>query len=110
MIIDADGHLFETEEVFEKYMEPPLRNYRPRLVGDEEGANFWVFDGTTRYKRPSILGAGNPRSEEHTSELQSRLHLVGRLLLEKKNEMRAPRSSIAALSCVRHTAHTSTTS
>ena len=25
------------------------------------------------------------RSEEHTSELQSRLHLVCRLLLEKKN-------------------------
>src|SRR2546429_3972237 len=28
------------------------------------------------------------RSEEHTSELQSRLHLVCRLLLEKKNENR----------------------
>src|SRR2546429_1700998 len=27
------------------------------------------------------------RSEEHTSELQSRLHLVCRLLLEKKNYM-----------------------
>src|SRR5687768_17997512 len=27
------------------------------------------------------------RSEEHTSELQSRLHLVCRLLLEKKNSM-----------------------
>src|SRR5690554_7378595 len=27
----------------------------------------------------------NPRSEEHTSELQSRPHLVCRLLLEKKN-------------------------
>src|SRR5687768_17909731 len=27
----------------------------------------------------------NNRSEEHTSELQSRLHLVCRLLLEKKN-------------------------
>src|ERR1041385_5081709 len=27
-----------------------------------------------------------PRSEEHTSELQSRLHLVCRLLLEKKND------------------------
>ena len=26
------------------------------------------------------------RSEEHTSELQSRLHLVCRLLLEKKKE------------------------
>src|SRR5205809_4810162 len=29
--------------------------------------------------------AREPRSEEHTSELQSRLHLVCRLLLEKKN-------------------------
>src|SRR5687768_18083792 len=30
--------------------------------------------------------AGRLRSEEHTSELQSRLHLVCRLLLEKKNK------------------------
>src|SRR5256884_5825645 len=30
--------------------------------------------------------AGSTRSEEHTSELQSRLHLVCRLLLEKKNK------------------------
>src|SRR2546429_5147711 len=29
-----------------------------------------------------------PRSEEHTSELQSRLHLVCRLLLEKKKTCR----------------------
>src|SRR5205809_4054701 len=28
------------------------------------------------------------RSEEHTSELQSRLHLVCRLLLEKKNKQK----------------------
>src|SRR2546422_3500771 len=31
------------------------------------------------------------RSEEHTSELQSRLHLVCRLLLEKKNDPRMTR-------------------
>src|SRR2546422_5606411 len=31
-----------------------------------------------------LLGCGLDRSEEHTSELQSRLHLVCRLLLEKK--------------------------
>src|SRR6266550_9104420 len=30
--------------------------------------------------------ASNARSEEHTSELQSRLHLVCRLLLEKKKK------------------------
>src|SRR2546429_6160673 len=33
------------------------------------------------------------RSEEHTSELQSRLHLVCRLLLEKKKKTDAPPSS-----------------
>src|SRR5687768_17913736 len=31
---------------------------------------------------------GRRRSEEHTSELQSRLHLVCRLLLEKKKKTR----------------------
>src|SRR5687768_18256552 len=31
-------------------------------------------------------GAEGDRSEEHTSELQSRLHLVCRLLLEKKKK------------------------
>src|SRR5215813_15139324 len=35
--------------------------------------------------RPHIVRCGPPRSEEHTSELQSRPHLVCRLLLEKKN-------------------------
>src|SRR5436305_14441270 len=33
------------------------------------------------------------RSEEHTSELQSRPHLVCRLLLEKKKQRRTTRSS-----------------
>src|SRR2546422_2853133 len=37
----------------------------------------------------------NWRSEEHTSELQSRLHLVCRLLLEKKKHPR-PRASRAS--------------
>src|SRR5687768_17918218 len=31
-----------------------------------------------------VYNLGGTRSEEHTSELQSRLHLVCRLLLEKK--------------------------
>src|SRR2546422_2466372 len=33
-----------------------------------------------------LEGQGVGRSEEHTSELQSRLHLVCRLLLEKKKK------------------------
>src|SRR6266436_7975981 len=38
--------------------------------------------------RPTFFGC---RSEEHTSELQSRLHLVCRLLLEKKKKHRNTR-------------------
>src|SRR5947209_9156942 len=33
----------------------------------------------------ALVSAGRNRSEEHTSELQSRQYLVCRLLLEKKN-------------------------
>src|SRR2546429_3659031 len=36
----------------------------------------------------TFLRHDDDRSEEHTSELQSRLHLVCRLLLEKKNKCR----------------------
>src|SRR2546429_7166662 len=45
------------------------------------------FPRTTIKGAPILytLPAEPPRSEEHTSELQSRLHLVCRLLLEKKN-------------------------
>src|SRR5260370_13766685 len=37
---------------------------------------------------PGRPAAGQGRSEEHTSELQSHLNLVCRLLLEKKNRKR----------------------
>src|SRR2546429_4512101 len=36
---------------------------------------------------PTLFPAVQIRSEEHTSELQSRLHLVCRLLLEKKKNI-----------------------
>src|SRR2546429_5886982 len=50
-----------------------------------------------------LTAKGDPmdRSEEHTSELQSRLHLVCRLLLEKKNKLKVI-VWIAHIACVRH--------
>src|SRR2546422_6597984 len=41
---------------------------------------------TISWLRDSSHRSRSPRSEEHTSELQSRLHLVCRLLLEKKKK------------------------
>src|SRR2546422_5952158 len=39
---------------------------------------------------PALQQRQHVRSEEHTSELQSRLHLVCRLLLEKKKKIHKP--------------------
>src|SRR2546429_1509913 len=47
-----------------------------------------------RFEKPDYLKVDNCRSEEHTSELQSRLHLVCRLLLEKKKKPDMVSSSI----------------
>src|SRR3712207_9024548 len=74
-----------------------LRHCKARLVQertvDEELHAFMLCH---RFDRPAVRSChllqlgdaqrGNaPRSEEHTSELQSRQYLVCRLLLEKKN-------------------------
>src|SRR3712207_8673569 len=39
-------------------------------------------------RQERLQSTGRPRSEEHTSELQSRQYLVCRLLLEKKKKVR----------------------
>src|SRR5690625_7093488 len=63
--------------------------HRPKLVpaSSDEYHHF--------FRKPrKFLG----RSEEHTSELQSRGHLVCRLLLEKKNKNTASTSRSSSLS------------
>src|SRR5687768_17690882 len=58
-----------------------------------------------RPARPEIrLEREEVRSEEHTSELQSRLHLVCRLLLEKKNKESIPKA-VFATACSPNFAH-----
>src|SRR5690625_674558 len=52
----------------------------------ESGAGEGGTDSAEAPESGADAGAEADRSEEHTSELQSRGHLVCRLLLEKKNE------------------------
>src|SRR2546427_3410494 len=49
------------------------------------------YDLETRPTRPALPSCEAPRSEEHTSELQSQSNLVCRLLLEKKKIERTDR-------------------
>src|SRR3712207_8970341 len=55
----------------------------PRSSADEGGGGALICKDVEALKRPPPIGK---RSEEHTSELQSRQYLVCRLLLEKKKK------------------------
>src|SRR2546422_57716 len=91
-----------------RHPQPPRENTKARCTdwgdGNREREVAWSLDGNPHSLRPFAFSSGielkrdmgalgksqrdvlppEPRSEEHTSELQSRLHLVCRLLLEKK--------------------------
>src|SRR5438105_5637517 len=79
-----DLHSFPTRrssDLIEVVFQPARRQYRRERADRQVGLC------------PGQVGAHDdvataaPRSEEHTSELQSRVDLVCRLLLEKKNVM-----------------------
>src|SRR3712207_8660720 len=61
----------------------PRRAPAPRLVG--RTMNRWMLRGIATAGFAAGAWLLTARSEEHTSELQSRQYLVCRLLLEKKN-------------------------
>src|SRR5438876_8820060 len=59
-------------------------SYQTKIGGNQDGY-VAKFDSSGKISWATYYGgAGNERSEEHTSELQSPVHLVCRLLLEKK--------------------------
>src|SRR2546427_12030775 len=67
-----DDRAEDVGEHVARHEPPPGRAQRPRRVHIVEPAH------------DEHLAAHQPRSEEHTSELQSQSNLVCRLLLEKK--------------------------
>src|SRR2546429_2641582 len=76
--------LFPYTTLFRSHVRgPDLDPREPRALRPGEGVE------RGRAACAGSAGGGAPRtgrSEEHTSELQSRLHLVCRLLLEKKKK------------------------
>src|SRR5690554_7140775 len=60
------------------------KNYSRNIIFcNRPPVNLFHFTGSNN---PHYLSPSSMRSEEHTSELQSRPHLVCRLLLEKKKK------------------------
>src|SRR2546422_5250136 len=76
-----------TTEIYTLSLHDALPIYR---WGGSTPVRSWAG---LRCKSTSASG----RSEEHTSELQSRLHLVCRLLLEKKKKRKRSEPTISAI-------------
>src|SRR3989449_1843952 len=74
-VVSADGGATTWLQV----PDDPRENYLPRME--------WA--GPREIALQRMNRRQNLRSEEHTSELQSRLHLVCRLLLEKKKQKKS---------------------
>src|SRR5688572_31545838 len=61
-----------------KSQQPEVRSENLEVKSEELAQNLWPSNFSEPVKKP--------RSEEHTSELQSQSNLVCRLLLEKKKK------------------------
>src|SRR3712207_7801399 len=76
-----------TTEIYTLSLHDALPIYSDRV--SELAAAKWTsacFDNLFLARRTSVRCFASIRSEEHTSELQSRQYLVCRLLLEKKKQ------------------------
>src|SRR2546428_10149176 len=84
--------LFPYTTLFRSHVFSMSLTYRPDYFGkSSNGILRGIFNGW------SISPIIKMRSEEHTSELQSRSDLVCRLLLEKKKKPADPNTSIVHL-------------
>ena len=60
IVIDCDGHVNETEEMWAEYLEPGYREQRPRIVRDNWGKELWMVEGRLYAYNPADWGAKLP--------------------------------------------------
>src|SRR3712207_7285358 len=64
--------------------QPPVQREQERRRAQKHNRRRGELDDAATGEGSDLLDVAGQRSEEHTSELQSRQYLVCRLLLEKK--------------------------
>ncbi len=60
LIIDCDGHVAETEQMWSEYMEPAYREQRPRIVKDNFGKEMWMVESRFYAYDPADWGRKLP--------------------------------------------------
>src|SRR2546429_6395154 len=83
----VDAHLFHGNEL---HLDPNQIAWPRALDMNDRALRHITLSLDSKKEGAGRQGGFLIRSEEHTSELQSRLHLVCRLLLEKKKKTHSP--------------------
>src|SRR5690606_41139069 len=94
LCLASDGFIERRKRVFVQFLGLGQTNICKRSQLDNRERHLFGFgvvsesaeSADVNHRELAIVDILNPRSEEHTSELQSRENLVCRLLLEKKKK------------------------
>ena len=77
-VIDADGHVLEPVDMFEKYMDPDFRDRAPRLIVDTDGKERLLVEGRI-LGSPKGLGAlGGVGTRQGTVDDNTMKYIEGR--------------------------------
>ncbi|MGH7965907.1 MAG: amidohydrolase family protein [Candidatus Binatia bacterium] len=73
-VIDADGHILETPDAWEKYIDPPYRDRAIRIRTDSNGREYLEFNGRPsqffNFAPLSQAGAMGRKDEEITATME----------------------------------------
>jgi hypothetical protein len=70
-VIDADGHVLEPVDIWEKYIDPAYRDRAPRLIIDTDGKERLLVEGQVLGSKKGFgnigaIGARQGRADETT--------------------------------------------
>ncbi|MBI3800078.1 MAG: hypothetical protein HY268_24270 [Deltaproteobacteria bacterium] len=78
-IIDADGHILEPLDVWEKYIDPKFRERTIRVRLDSEGCEYLEFDGRpSRFfnlKTFTLLGGMGRSADDLLADLKDKTYM-----------------------------------
>src|SRR3989442_6237215 len=77
-VIDADGHILEPIDLWDRYMDPAYREHAPRLIIGDNGKERLLVEGKILGKPKGLGRLGAFRARQGTVPTDTHVHDGGR--------------------------------
>src|SRR5713226_1417621 len=77
-VIDADGHVLEPVDMFEKYMDPAYRDRAPRMIVDTDGKERLLIEGKILGSHKGLGALGGVGARQGTIDDVTMKYVEGR--------------------------------